>query len=1166
MQTAPVVAVVVCHDGEAWLPTVLSALRRSTVRPRRVVAVDTGSTDRTPELLDYALREQDAILDSILTMRADTGFAEAVAAGVQHATVTFEERPTWVWVLHDDSAPEPDCLTDLLHAADAAPSAGVLGPLAVDWLDSRLIAEAGLSTDASGHRHDGMGIDAAELAEQSSEVLAMPSAGALIKRTLWDQLGGFDEDFPLLREDIDFGWRANVAGVTVLCVPRARIRHARALRRGERGVGAIPGAASDRAKTHAADRIGGVHTLLVNCSTPSFLLGVPRLVVLCVLRAIGFVLARDLTRARAELAAVGFMLRGGQLLPGRRLRAETRHRADLGDGRTGRYRHRAGVRGLFVSRTMRLRFAVRSAVRALVRRRIASEAALGRLPESATTRATWIPPEELRAAAFAGGEPKDVVAVPLAGLRRSTASALVRGEAAAAAGTRDVDVAAPVETIEVARAADSADSADSAEVADATEVEQPQRPSPGDDAHGGLVFVEVNRARVLAATLFAPPLLLVLVLTGLALLVNGHRLGLDLAGGRLLPIGELSQVWSSYLAGWHPEGGGTSAQAPPALAIVGALGALLYPIGGASAAVALLLLLDIPLAALSGYAASGRLGVHRWVRALLATGYALLPPATAAVAQGRIDVVVVHILLPLVLAGIAAVLRPRSGGQRWLSVAVTVSLGLAVIGSFSPLAHVLALVVLLGGFVFVSSPVPIGRRLAGIALVALLPIALTLPWPAALVTNPALVLHGLGARVPGSNADVAELLSLYPGGAGGLPVGGVLVAAAFAAVVVRPTTRVLPGVGLVLIGAAGVALVRLMPMVPVAGGDVRPGWAGAPLLLVAVGLLAVVLGVARRDTRDGGNGSENDSGSDGDRAVLAKRFAVGAGVAALVVFAAAAVTTAEDGPLRDAEPGRLAAPLAVELADSGRTVLVLRGDEQQPRISGDNMPAFGDDSLDLPDGTAERLAGWQRTLLGGQTGGADEVRDVLASVSAAGVRFVVLPDGVTPDELLAAGDGLVAETVPLADGRQVLRLLPANGPVTLIAPSLSKLAVGGKAPPGDVDGEGTAVVEAELPDVRVRVSDGPAGRLLVLAANLEPGWEASVNGEQVPIVPAWGHQVGVEVPTRAADVVVRNQATVRTLLLLVQVGALLFTLLTAIPSRGPRSSHGPSMTSGSTPR
>lgn len=1124
MQTAPVVAVVVCHDGEAWLPTVLSALRRSTVRPARVVAVDTGSLDRTPELLSYASGQQDGIVDSVLTMRADTGFAEAVAAGVQHADVTFDdERHTWVWVLHDDSAPEPDCLTDLLNAADTAPSAGLLGPLAVDWLDSRLIVEAGLSTDSSGHRHDGMGIDAAELAEQSTEVLAMPSAGALIKRELWDQLGGFDDEFALLREDIDLGWRANVAGATVLCVPRARVRHARALRRGERNIGAIPGPGSDRAKMLAADRIGGIYTLLVNSSTSSFLLGVPRLVVLCLLRAIGFALGRDFARAGAELAAVGFMLRSGQLAPGRQLREEARRRAaadaESGDRRTGRYRHRAGVRGLFVSRMARLRFAVDAWVRALVRRRIASEAALGRLPESATTRATWVPPEELRAAAFAGGDPKDVVAVPLIEPQRPTAA--------------------------VSHVQDSVSHVDDAvSHVPATEeaVERAPRPSPGEGA-GGLVFVEVNRASVLAATLFAPPVLLVLGLTGLALLVNAHRLGLDLAGGRLLPVGDLSQIWSSYLTSWHPEGGGTSAEAPPALAIVGVLGAVSYLFGGPSAAVALLLLLDIPLAALSAYAASGRLGVHRWVRAVVATGYALLPPAMAAVSQGRIDVVVVHLLLPLVLAGVVEVLRPRAGGRRWLSVGVTVSLGLAVIGSFSPLTQLLVLAVLLGGFVFASSSVPLGRRLAGIAIVALLPIALTLPWPAELVTNPALLLHGFGARVPGTDPGIAALVSLDPGGPGTLPLGGLLVVAALAAAVVRPTKRLLPGAGIVATGIAGVVVVELLPVAPVAGGEARSGWTGAPLLLVAAGLFAVLLAASGR------RWSDQRDVQPRIKTRFASRFAVGAGAGALAVFAVAAVVTADDGPLRDAGPGRLPAQLAAELDRSGQTVFVLRGHGQSPRVSGDGMPAFGDDSLALPEGAPERLARWQDTLLGGADGDTGEVRDVLASASAAGVQFVVLPDGVGSASLLDAGGDLVAEEEPLGDGRSVLRLTPVSGQVTLIAPSLSTLAVGGEPPPGNVGADGVAVVGDDLPDVGVRTSDGPAGRLLVLAANLEPGWEASVNGKQVPIVPAWGHQVGVEVPTRAADVVVSNQGTLRALLLLVQMGALLFAVLTAIPPR-----------------
>ena len=40
-----VTAVLVAHDGAAWLPQTLAALAGSTRTPSRVVCVDTGSTD-----------------------------------------------------------------------------------------------------------------------------------------------------------------------------------------------------------------------------------------------------------------------------------------------------------------------------------------------------------------------------------------------------------------------------------------------------------------------------------------------------------------------------------------------------------------------------------------------------------------------------------------------------------------------------------------------------------------------------------------------------------------------------------------------------------------------------------------------------------------------------------------------------------------------------------------------------------------------------------------------------------------------------------------------------------------------------------------------------------------------------------------------------------------
>lgn len=1214
MHTAPVLAVVVCHDGEAWLPLTLSALRRSSVRPQRIVAVDTGSTDRTAALLAEAHTGETQIVDDVLTLDADTGFAEAVSAAVDFARAAAadpgsapdgetpdggatEDGPAadrevhdgesasldWVWILHDDSAPEADCLATLLNAAAAAPSAGVLGPLSVDWADPRLIVEAGLSTDASGHRRADVGLGRSRgtgedhtRAEQSTEVLAMPSSGALVDLGLWDTLGGFDREVALFREDIDFGWRANIAGRTVLCVPRARIRHARAAQRGERTVTALTGSPASPRAVLAADRAYGLRTFLVNCSRFSFVVGLPRLLVLCVLRGIGFLVVKEADRARAEFSAVSYLVGGhGGLRSARADRSRLRElAAQAAKEAPAQYRGRgAGVRGLFIGRFTRLRHAVRAWVVTLVRQGVASDAALGRLPETVTVTSAWIPPESLRgetrgAPAISSSRAHDVVAVPLededleaaaerAQERADATDSVPAGESAAeAAGDTAAAVAAEP-------------GAEAAVEADASAPPAPpaiRRPTPvSRDAAGappaGLVFVEVNRRRILAATLFAPPVLLLLALSLLAVVVNAGRFGLDLAGGRLLPVGELGQVWSSYLAAWHSVGGGTSAHAPAALAVLGVLGAPFFPIGGPAAVVATLFLFDLPLAGLSAYVATRRLRVRRWVRALVAAGYAVLPPATAAVAQGRIDVVVVHILLPLLIAGVATVLKPSDGGTRWLSASVTLALGLAILGAFSPLVHALALVGLLAGFVVVHSTVALGRRVASVATVVLLPIALLLPWPATLLTHPEVLVHGVGARVPEVPVSGGELFSLDPGGAGTLPIGAALIAAALVALVLRPTLRALAGFGIVALGGVALAVVLLVPLPPTGGGAARHGWAGAPLLVIGAGLLAIVLAVAYQ---------ERGPRASAQRPASAPRvLAAAGGAAVLAVLVVAAVVAGPRGPLRPADDLRLAAPVASELADTGRSVLVLSPGGEPPRQAGGGMPAFGDDDYPLPPETPRRLQTWQDILVGGPgvaPAPQQVVRDVLASASAAGVLFVVLPPGVPADGILFAGGEIVTSAASTQDGRQVVRLKSVSGQVTLIAPELSKLAIEGKAPPGDVDGQGVAPVDAQLPDVRVRVSDGPGGRLLVLAATFEAGWRAEVDGKPKPIVPAWGHQVGVEVPTRESEVIVENSDAVRNVLLLGQVGAVLFTLLTAIPARRGRRPQSPSITSGSMPR
>jgi GT2 family glycosyltransferase len=1110
LRTVPVLAVLVCHDGAQWVRQALSALRRATPRPRHVLAVDTGSVDETPRLLAEAASGEDRVLDGVITLARQTGFAAAVHEAVSAAVERWGDPGGWIWVLHDDCAPDPDCLGALLTAAEVSPSAGVLGPLALDWDDPRVVVEAGLSTDASGHRQTGIG--PAELArhfEQSTERLAVSSAGMLVRRELWDRLGGFDQAISALREDIDFGWRANRAGSVVLCVPAARMRHVRAVTADLRGLDTHP--VSRGASPRALDRAYGLRTYLVNCGPLAFALGLPRLVTLCLLRALGFGLQRRVPEARAELSAVRYLLGGRAGL--REARAARR-----AGGQTG------SVRGLFTSRFTRLRNTVRAGLALLVRRRVAADAALGRLPGDQGAESAWLAPDAEPAPprrvgpdalpAGAGGRPRRT-----AGLRRPPTTAIA--------------VALP-------------------EIPSGERPSPRPRPSPGRAAEPEqLLLVQVSRGRLAREFLLAPPLLLVAGLLAVALVVNYGRLGLDLAGGTLLPVGDLAGTWSDYLATWHPVAGGTAAPAPAALAVIGLLGGVLAPVGGTQAAVALLLLADLPLAGLTAYAATRRMPVRRWVRALVATAYALLPAAAAGVAQGRLAVVVVHILLPAVVAGIAALFvrfRAVTGSTAWLSTAAGTAFGLAVLGAFAPLVHLLLVLYALAGFVLVPGGRGHGsRRVAALFVLVLMPLALLLPWPAVAIQHPGVLLHGVGAWVSEQTVSVLELVSMDPGGPGARPVVGLAVLlAVLAALVLRPHRAMVPGLSLMLLGVLALVLVLAFPAIPVTGGPAAHGFTGAPMLVVGWGLLWGFLGACR-------------PAPAGARVAYA-RVVAGLSAVALAALAGGVLVAGRSGPLRDDGGPRLASTLVSELRVTGRSVLVVTAGAEPVRQVAGRPLRLGDDDLAPVPGAIPRLVGQRDALLSGDPAA---TKAAVAAAAAAGVAFVVVPDRLAADRLRAAAGDLLSDAPPMSDGRPVLRVQLAAGQVTLLSPELARQALTGGAPPDTLGTAGIVPVEATPPLVAVRTSDGPDGRLLVIAAEEEPGWVATVDGRQVPVVRAWGHLVGVQVPTRAAEVRAEQPTTLRGVLLLIQAALVIFTLLTALPGR---RAQPPSITPGSRPR
>ncbi|MFG2002398.1 glycosyltransferase [Spirillospora sp. NPDC048911] len=319
-----VTAVLVAHEGARWLPETLKALLTQTRPVQRLVAVDTGSRDRGPAVLAEVVGA-----GNVLTLPRTTGYGAALAEAMRHPAASVpvpddapgEPRTEWIWLLHDDSAPAHDALALLLRVADSDRNATVLGAKLRDWADRRVLLELGVTVDGAGRRETGLDRSEFDQGQHDGvkDVLSVGSAGMLVRRDVWERLGGFDPEFGLFRDDLDFCWRAHAAGHRVVAVSDAVVFHAEASRRGVREIGLS--AESPRRR----DRRNALYTLLGNLPAFPMVRALARNIWSTFARVLFLLVVKQQQAAKDELAALGDVLRGP-----RRLR---RARAARSDGR-----------------------------------------------------------------------------------------------------------------------------------------------------------------------------------------------------------------------------------------------------------------------------------------------------------------------------------------------------------------------------------------------------------------------------------------------------------------------------------------------------------------------------------------------------------------------------------------------------------------------------------------------------------------------------------------------------------------------------------------------------------------------------------------------------------------------------------------------------------------
>jgi GT2 family glycosyltransferase len=216
----PVAVVIPSWNSLRLLPRCLGSLRDQGAEIELLV-VDNGSGDGSVE---YLRREG----IPHLTLPRNIGFAAAVNLGVARVAAAT------VMVLNADTVLEPGCIAALQRALEADDELGGAQPriLQLDEDGQRAdpsdapLYSAGQALLADGRAlEEGAGEAQAPGWLAPAEVFGVCGAACLLRRELFDDLGGYDETYFAFYEDVDLNVRARIAGWRFAYVPDAVVWH-----------------------------------------------------------------------------------------------------------------------------------------------------------------------------------------------------------------------------------------------------------------------------------------------------------------------------------------------------------------------------------------------------------------------------------------------------------------------------------------------------------------------------------------------------------------------------------------------------------------------------------------------------------------------------------------------------------------------------------------------------------------------------------------------------------------------------------------------------------------------------------------------------------------------------------------------------------------------------
>lgn len=216
----PIIRIVIpTYNRAEDLTACLESLKQAGIRGEQIIIIDNASQDDTSLMINR--HHPDVTLK---TMDRNLGASGASNAGFE---IALKQGADYILRLDSDTIVAPGFLAPLLEVALKDPKIGLLSPKIYYYKPNDEIWYAGADSHpwhfgtVNGHRHEK---DSPEN-NRVREVDYVWGAAMLIKKDVLETTGGFDTDFFVYYEEVDFCQRVQNLGYSLLYVPDSVVWH-----------------------------------------------------------------------------------------------------------------------------------------------------------------------------------------------------------------------------------------------------------------------------------------------------------------------------------------------------------------------------------------------------------------------------------------------------------------------------------------------------------------------------------------------------------------------------------------------------------------------------------------------------------------------------------------------------------------------------------------------------------------------------------------------------------------------------------------------------------------------------------------------------------------------------------------------------------------------------